>query len=1144
MANNNFVHLHQHSVYSFLDGYNKIENLTARVKELGQTATALTDHNNLAGIPLFLEECERNNIKPLLGVESYFTPDITQASLTAEERKKQAEKRAVDAGAVTLEQIEQAYSKSTRKGWMTKKELKEITDMYMYDMKQFHILFIAKNQIGWNNLVKLQSEAARLCTYNGRYLCDYSLIEKYHEGIIATTACIGSFPAQQINRDNENEAKKYIKKMKKIFDDDFYLEIQPLNEKEQWNVNYFYYNIAKEMNIEVVATNDVHWTYKEDHDDHDTLLCIGTAQYKTEAIARQIWERSKTKTKEFEYKRMRYAPDFWIRSRQEMEEAFIKQQANSPQLSILGEEYVSFYTAALDNTVSVADKVETGIKIGSDKPLFPKVKVPYNLSPEDYLEMIAYKGLYKYLAEHPECDRKTYEKRIREELDVINPKGFAPYMLMVREYTTWADNNGIAVGPGRGSAAGSLVLFCIGITKNIDPIKYKLWFSRFLTADRKDPPDIDLDFDWENRDRVIEHLEDYYGKDHVAHIGTYTTLGVKNGISDVSRCLGEDFGKTKNITKVLDEINNTPGIGFKDYDAMANGNEQEQELWKKFNELEKSNKEIFRLARAFEGIPRNTGVHASGILVTPEPIINYFPIHYVNGIAVTFYTGPQCEHFGTIKLDVLGLKTLSVIKKTLNNIDSSIKYIDFCNNINISDPKLYKYLADKNTDCVFQLESNMMKGIVDVIKPTNFEDIVVISSVGRPGPMSVGMHTDYANRMHGKEDVDYPIKGCEDILKDTYGTIPYQELLMAISKRIAGFNDMQADSLTRKTVAKKKLSMMPMLIRCHIYGKKNCEGPEGWETNDKLPWYDPKEKYGAEIEGAVNRGYTEEEVLHYFKVIEKYSSYCFNRSHSVSYSFITLATAYLKYYYPTEYMAAVLSMAADDKVANYTGLCEKSMNISVSAPDINKSKADFTPADKKILYGLGSIKRIGATSLPDLIANAPYESLEDALKRIPKKAFNKTAAENLIKAGAFDFQNNNRYELLNELHKLRKDKIYEEYDISKFDDKALMEMEKEVLGAYITVKPWWESLLEGKTVTVEGYIAAPNERVDKKGNTMAFPDLRINGCKVPGMIFASKYLPIAETVRELYTNKNFKFKFTGKKNDRNTFQLDCISLIQ
>lgn len=489
MANNNFVHLHQHSVYSFLDGYNKIENLTARVKELGQTATALTDHNNLAGIPLFLEECERNNIKPLLGVESYFTPDITQASLTAEERKKQAEKRAVDAGAVTLEQIEQAYSKSTRKGWMTKKELKEITDMYMYDMKQFHILFIAKNQIGWNNLVKLQSEAARLCTYNGRYLCDYSLIEKYHEGIIATTACIGSFPAQQINRDNENEAKKYIQKMKKIFDDDFYLEIQPLNEKEQWNVNYFYYNIAKEMNIKVVATNDVHWTYKEDYDDHDTLLCIGTAQYKTEAIARQIWERSKTKTKEFEYKRMRYAPDFWIRSRQEMEEAFIKQQANSPQLSILGEEYVSFYTAALDNTVSVADKVETGIKIGSDKPLFPKVKVPYNLSPEDYLEMIAYKGLYKYLAEHPECDRKTYEKRIREELDVINPKGFAPYMLTVREYIQWANQNGCATGPGRGSAAGSLVLFCIGITKNIDPIKNGLWFSRFLTADRSELPD-------------------------------------------------------------------------------------------------------------------------------------------------------------------------------------------------------------------------------------------------------------------------------------------------------------------------------------------------------------------------------------------------------------------------------------------------------------------------------------------------------------------------------------------------------------------------------------------------------------------------------------------------------------------------------
>lgn len=335
-----------------------------------------------------------------------------------------------------------------------------------------------------------------------------------------------------------------------------------------------------------------------------------------------------------------------------------------------------------------------------------------------------------------------------------------------------------------------------------------------------------------------------------------------------------------------------------------------------------------------------------------------------------------------------------------------------------------------------------------------------------------------------------------------------------------------------------------MMMRCHIYGKINEEGPKGWENNDKLPWYDPKEKYGAEIPGALSNGYTVEEMNAYFDKIMGFASYAFNKSHASCYSYLGLLCTYLKYYYPEQFMSAVLSVTDKDSRTSYIDVCEKSMKITVSSPDINKSKADFTPLDKEILYGLGSIKRIGATSLPDLIANAPYESLEDALNRIPKKAFNKTAAENLIKAGAFDFQNTNRYELLNELHKLRKDKSYEKYDISSFNNEVLMEMEKEVLGAYITVKPWWDSLQEGKTISVEGYIAAPNERVDKKGNLMAFPDLRINGCKVPAMIFASKYLPVAETVKELYTNKNFKFKFTGKKNDRGTFQLDCISLVK
>lgn len=1150
---NNFTHLHFHTSYSFLDGYNPIDRAVARVKELGMTACAITDHNHLAGIPQFVDECKAQGIKPIIGYEGYFTPDITIASKSAEERRDYAIEGAIEAGAVTQEQVDQAFSKKNRKGWMTMSELKEAIAPYTYDMHQFHILYLAKNQTGWNNLIKLQSESARLCTYNGRFLADFELIKKYSEGIICTTACIGSYPSRMIEEGDFESAELYITEMKNIFGDDFYLEIQPLNIEKQWHTNYFYIQMSQKHEIKLVAANDVHYTLKEDYDDHDTMLCIGLNQYKTEEAARKIYEKKNGSDKNFVYNRMRYDEEFWIKSRDEMDLCFRRQTESSPQLTSVPE-WNAIWQAALDETNRVADKVTDDILIGSKTPLFPKVKVPNGLSAEDYLTMISFNGLYQYLASHPECNKSEYEQRLTEELNIINPKGFAPYMLTVREYANWADTHGCPVGPGRGSAAGSLVLFCTGITKNIDPIKNQLWFSRFLTADRKEVPDIDLDFSWEQRDSVIEHLEDYYGKDHVAHIGTYTTMGVKNGLSDVGRVMGEDFGKMKRISKILDEINDAPGASFKDYDKMKDGNTSEQDAWRRFRDLEEENPELFRLARAFEGTPRNTGVHASGILVTPEPITNYFPVHYVDGVAVTYYDGPTCEHYDTVKLDILGLKNLSIIKKCLNNIDSDMTFNDLYDAIDINDSKIYKYLADKHTDAVFQLESNMMKGIIGDIKPTGFEDIVVINSVGRPGPLAANMPQDYAARKNGKQDIQYPIKGCEDILKSTLGTIPYQEQLMAISKKIAGFDDMQADSLTRKTVAKKKVAMMPMLIRCHIYGKKNCEGPEGWEDDMNAPWYDPKGKYGGEIEGAVNRGYTPDEVLHYFNVIEKFSSYCFNRSHAACYSYIGLMTAYLKYYYPIEYMAAVLSMAPTDtdpkknKRAAYLTIAEKEMKIPVEHPDINKSGLDFTPSDGKILYGLGSIKGVGEKALPDIMANAPYESLEDAMNRIPSKAFSKTIATRLVMAGAFDFEDSNRYKMLNRLMKLRiakkkeREKDVTFYDEDKFDNDVIVEMETAALGVAVSVKPWWDSIDEGELIVEDGFIVDPHERNDKNGNLMAFPELIINNCKIRGVMFSSAYRKVAIQVQEYYTNKNFTWNITGKKDDRGQLKISKIEL--
>lgn len=875
-----FVHLHVHTAFSFLDGFAPIPKLVKRAKELGMNALAITDHNHLAGTYPFLNTCKKEGIKPILGCEMYYTPSIKEACKSADERWEDAYKAAVEAGAVTEEQIDQAKAKSKKKGWMTITELKEIAKDYAYNMRQYHIIFLAKNQTGWNNLVKLQSEAARLCTYNGRFLCDMDLIRKYHEGIISTTACIGSYPAHMIKEGKFEAAEDYIKGMKEIFGDDFYLEIQPLNETDQWKTNYQYVEYAEKFDIEPVATNDVHWVLKEDYDDHDTLLCIGTNQYKTEEIAKAMWDKSttKSKSKEFSYKRMNYANEFWLKSYDEMIASFKKQTGTAPQFEILGSKYVEFWMRAIENTNVIADKVSDDVSIGSKTHLFPKTKVPNGYTAESWLTVQAFQGLYQYLDKHPECDKLTYERQLNNELHVINTKGFAPYFLTVQEYANWSDANDNTVGPGRGSAAGSLVLFCIGITKNIDPLKYNLMFSRFLTMDRQELPDVDLDF----RDRkvLIDHLKDYYGDDHVAYVGTYTTYGIKNSLKDICRVFGVSFEESNQISKQLDTCLPKIGASFADCDAMQ---ESDPDKWKIFHEIEEKYPDFFRTARKFEGIPRNSSAHASAILVTPEPITTWFPVHYDSeGAALTYYDGHECEECGAVKLDILGLASLNVIRTCLKFIDEDLTFDDLYDVVDLEDPKIYELIASKNTDAIFQLESDVMKGIIGDVKPKNFANIIAINAIVRPGPLAANYPKLYADVLNGKREPEYPIRGCEDILDPTLGVVCYQEQLMLISKKVSGFNDMQADSITRKITAKKKLALFPMMIRCHIFGKKNCEGPEGWEEDENAPWYDPEGKLGPEIPGALVNGYSKEEMLAYFEAIKNFCSYAFNMSHKLN----------------------------------------------------------------------------------------------------------------------------------------------------------------------------------------------------------------------------------------------------------------------
>lgn len=775
-----FVHLHFHTSYSFLDGYNPIKKAVSRIKELGMSACAITDHNSLAGIPEFQTECINNNIKPILGLEGYYTWDIKECSKTLEERQADALNRAIEAGVLPDNYLETKHKK--------KDYLETIKD-YMYDTKQYHIILLAINQIGWHNLVKLQSEASRLCTFNGRFLCDNTLLRKYNEGIICQSACIGSPMAQLLINNRIEEAEQLILEWKDIFKDRFYLEIQPLNIPEQRLVNLKYMELCKKHNINPVATNDVHWTNYSDYEDHDTLLCIGTNKKKNDA------------------NRMKYSNDFWIKSKEEMISSFNNQlkTINEEYNNQYNNSYIDYYMEALNNTNVIANRIDNNIKLGSGKPLFSDVKVPHNLTPEQYLRLLAWNGLYKYLSNNKELDTRIYEKRLAFELDIIINKGFAPYIIAVYEYTNWAKTHDCPIGPGRGSAAGSLVLFSIGITNNIDPIKYNLLFSRFLTKDRTAPPDIDIDFDYNNRDNVIVHLEEYYGKEKVAHIGTYTTMGVKSGLKDVGRVLDMPFDLVNNqICKKIDEINidqTTPT--FKDYDSLKDGNDNEQKQWVEFNKLEKQNKELFRLARAFEGIPRNFGVHASGILVTPCDVNDYVPtrLDKNTGVTITLYTGPQLEEYNFIKYDILGLKTISIIQDTLKLINEELSIENLYNCVDITDSQLYEYISDKNTDAMFQIESNLMKKIIDEIKPTEFNDIVAINAIARPGPISVGMDKEYANVKNGIENIKFPLKGIDNILKETYGTILYQEQLMAISKQVSGFNDGQADSITRKIIA-------------------------------------------------------------------------------------------------------------------------------------------------------------------------------------------------------------------------------------------------------------------------------------------------------------------------------------------------------
>ena len=1118
----NFTHIHVHTGYSFLDGMCKIDDLVAKAKELGMDALAISDHNHLGGTYEFQTKCLEAGIKPILGYEAYYNPDIDSIAMEPEKRREIAAKNALGRGEISSDEYDVIVNgkKNTK---ITKKSVEEKLAPYMPDLKQYHVIFIAMNQTGWKNIVKLQSESAVRCTYKGRFTCNDELIEKYSEGVICTTACIASRIARYINREGAyDKAEALIERWGKIFGDRLYLEMQPLYHKDQIRVNAFLIEMSKKYGYKLIITNDVHYISKEDHDDHDTFLCIGTGSKKSEHGPN----------------RMTYSNEFWFRSYDEMVYFLETQQLlDQEEEKLLPSDYMDICKKALEETNRLAARVDSSIQIGSKIPLIPQVKLPEGETPEEVLTKRCYKALYRLAQrdEYVEQNISIYEKRLRTELDVINPKGFASYLLVVDEYVSWANNNECYTDFGRGSAAGCLCLYLLGVTKLVDPIKNGLIFERFLTKDRTLAPDVDIDFSYEKRPLLLKHLSEFYKPECVCHIGTYTASGVKSGIKDVCRVLEVSFAESNEISKQLDEINDMPQPKFKDYDNLKNDeNPGDLERWKKFDALEKKYSNVFRLARKFEGLKRNFGVHASGILAMPLPITDMIPTRFIDGESVCLYTGPEVEELNLIKLDILGLKTIDLVQKTLEAVNPEWNFNTFSQSLQLDDPKVYEMLCNKKTDAVFQLESDMFKGIISDVQPTCLADITAITSLGRPGPLANGMPQQYARRKNGKEDPTPLLRGMDDILEETFGEIIYQESVMAIGVRAFGFNGNQSDSILRKIIGKKKKDKLEMLRRMIKYGKLNCEGPEGWHDNPDLPWYDPDGKqYGDEIKGGIKNGYTAEEIDEFWNKLVEFASYCFNKSHACSYSVLSYATAYLKYYYPTEFFAAVLSIQSEDKIEKYSEVCHNE-GIRIITPDINISGRYFTPnaKDKTIYYGLSSIKGVGEKAIEEILAARPFYSLEEVFEKLPKRVFNKRVAFALAKSGALDtFEpSKNRKTIINRIYEIRKDKCERELEES-YDEQTCIEYEKEVLSAPITYKPWWNEIKPGKKIDEQAIILSCNERPDKNGNAMAFMKLNINYCEIEAIMFASAYKKCIGVFDE-NLNKSRIARVLGKKDDK------------
>ena len=1071
-----FAHLHVHTEYSLLDGSNKIKEYVERVKELGMNSAAITDHGVMYGVIDFYRAAKNAGIKPILGCEVYV------------------------AGGSRFDKTPGATE-----------------DRY------YHLVLLAENQKGYENLTKIVSKGF-VEGYYYKPRVDMELLEEYHEGIIALSACLAGEVQKNLQRAMYEEAFAAAKRYENIFGKgNFFLELQDHGMQEQMMVNQQLLRLSQETGIELVATNDVHYTYAEDEKPHDILLCIQTGK------------------KLEDENRMRYeGGQYYVKSEEEMKALF------------------PYALQAIENTQKIADRCHVEIEFGVTK--LPKYDVPGGYSSWEYLNKLCFEGLQKHYGVDGQPQKQELKDRVNYELGIIQKMGYVDYFLIVWDFIKYAKDHDIMVGPGRGSAAGSIVSYCLGIT-NIDPIKYQLLFERFLNPERVSMPDIDIDFCFERRQEVIDYVVRKYGPDRVVQIVTFGTLQAKGVIRDVGRVMDLPYAFVDSIAKMVPQE-----LGM----TLEKALEMNSEL-KGLYETDEQVKTLIDMSKRLEGLPRHSSMHAAGVVISQKSVDEYVPLSLgSDGSVTTQFTMTTLENLGLLKMDFLGLRTLTVIQNAVQLVEKNTgRKIDI-DNLNFDDKAVLESIGTGKTDGIFQLESAGMKSFMKELKPQSLEDIIAGISLYRPGPMD--FIPQYIRGKNDQSSITYDCPQLEPILAPTYGCIVYQEQVMQIVRDLAGYTLGRSD-LVRRAMSKKKGDVMKQERHNFVYGNPE-EGVPGCIANGI-----------SEI--VANRIYDE---------MMDFAKYAFNKSHAAAYAVVAYQTAYLKYYYPVEFMAALMTSVIDNpgKVSEYIYTCRQ-MGIQILPPDINVGEGRFSVDGGNIRYGLAAIKSIGRPVIEAIVAEreerGPYKHLKDFIERLSGKEVNKRTIESFIKAGALDSLHGTRKQfmmiyikIMDQVGQERKysmtgqmslfDMVSEEQkkefeiplpNVGEYEKETLLAFEKEVLGIYISGHPmeeyeakWRKSISattadfqideetnrtkvrDGAREIIGGMITGKTIKHTKTGKPMAFLTIEDLLGTVEVVVFPKDY----EKNRN-YLNEDSKVFVKGRvsEEDDNASKLICEAII-